>query len=356
MNRVASLMQNAIEEGVFPGAVVWASKDGKSVFTEAYGVTDFFSQTPVAIDTIYDLASLTKPLVTTLIVLKLVQEKKLSLSDPVGKHLSFFVNTSKANITIEQLLRHQSGLPAWAPLWKSLQEKPGDKNKALLSSIYNLPHAINSEKMTIYSDIGFILLQKVVEEIGQKSLDRLAEEWIFTPLKTDLFFRPMDRKMPLYKIAATERCALRKDIIHGSVHDNNAWAMEGIAGHAGLFGNAKEVHVLLTALSDIFHASENKYGFDPSWIRYFFMRLGPSRPLGFDCPSENMPSCGKCFSPKTVGHLGFTGTSFWMDLEEKIIIILLSNRVHPDQHNDKIKAFRPILHDMLYAYVQNQSK
>jgi CubicO group peptidase (beta-lactamase class C family) len=155
------------------------------------------------------------------------------------------------------------------------------------------------------------------------------------------------------QFAATERCPWRDTIIEGVVHDENAYAVGGIEGHAGLFGTAKDVYRLLSVLLTDFYGQSESILFEKKLMQTFFIRAGSSgRPLGFDAPSSTGASCGQYFSKKSVGHLGFTGTSFWMDLDRGVIVILLTNRVHPSRDNVKIKAFRPQLHDVVMTLIE----
>ncbi|MBW2435071.1 MAG: serine hydrolase, partial [Deltaproteobacteria bacterium] len=141
-------------------------------------------------------------------------------------------------------------------------------------------------------------------------------------------------------------CAWRRKVLVGQVHDENAYAVGGIEGHAGLFGSAADIHRLLIELLFTYHGQKHSDLFSKNLLHQFFRRLpGTDKALGFDAPSEKGASCGAIFSQKSVGHLGFTGTSFWMDLERSVVVILLTNRVHPTRNNEQIKNFRPKLHD-----------
>jgi CubicO group peptidase (beta-lactamase class C family) len=201
-------------------------------------------------------------------------------------------------------------------------------------------------KQTVYGDLNFMILGWAVETLAAERLDRFVERRICRPLALgDLFFIPLDEAAPAAGYAATERCPWR-GTLNGQVHDDNCWTLGGVCGHAGLFGTAAAVHRLLVRLLDAYRGRDG----DPLWsterVRSFLD--GPQdgrRPMGFDRPSVAAPSCGRHFSDRTVGHLGFTGTSFWMDLRSGIIVILLTNRVHPTRRNEAIRAFRPKLHD-----------
>ena len=154
------------------------------------------------------------------------------------------------------------------------------------------------------------------------------------------------------RFAATEFCPWRKILLNGAVHDDNAYALGGIGGHAGLFGDAAEVYSLLSELLDVYHGRNNSDVFQQKVVQTFLSQQeNTGRALGFDMPSEKESSSGRYFSKETIGHLGFTGVSFWVDLMRKIIVILLTNRVHPSRDNLKIKAFRPRIHDSVMKWV-----
>jgi len=192
-----------------------------------------------------------------------------------------------------------------------------------------------------------MILQWVVESVARERLDRFVGETIFTPLGLkNLYFNDLATDRHQAEYAATECCPWRGMLLKGAVHDDNAFAMGGIAGHAGLFGTARDVYGLLATLLAVYQGRQQTSIFRPAIVRTFLDRLpNAERTLGFDAPAATGASCGRYVSQKSVGHLGFTGTSFWMDLERSIIIILLTNRVHPSRDNIRIRAFRPVLHD-----------
>jgi CubicO group peptidase (beta-lactamase class C family) len=187
----------------------------------------------------------------------------------------------------------------------------------------------------------------VVETVSGLRLDHFVMENIYRPLNLNaLFFVPVDKTPPKAKFAATERCPWRGIVLEGVVHDDNAYSVGGVDGHAGLFGTAGDVFYLLSELLACYRGDSAANLFDSELTRRFLRRDQHSgRALGFDTPSSANPSCGRFFSEKTVGHLGFTGTSFWMDLDRNMIVILFTNRVHPSRDNNRIKTFRPKLHD-----------
>ena len=341
-------MRQALEDGVFPGAVLLVSQDDRYVCHEAFGYRDLIANAPMTTDTIFDLASLTKPLATALAVMTLVKQGDLDLTQNLGDVLPAFEKDPKAAIKIENLLYHNSGLADYRPFYQQIDHLPfGKRKNALRQLLVDEPllHPIGSR--VVYSDIGFMILDWLVEHIGRRRLDRLVSEKIYQPLElNNLFFVDLKSSPPQFEFAATEQCAWRNELLTGQVHDENAYVVGGIQGHAGLFGSATEVHRLLFELLAAYRGSQSRNIFPPDLVRRFFSRLtGSDKTLGFDAPSPSGSSTGRFFSANSVGHLGFTGTSFWMDLERSIIVILLTNRVHPTRDNEAIKAFRPRLHD-----------
>ena len=356
MEPVDQLMRQAISDDVFPGGVLLISKDGSVIFHTAYGYANIFSKRPMAEDTIFDLASLTKPLATTLAIMKLVSQKKIGLQQPLGQILRQFNRSEKARVRIEHLLYHNSGLPDYRPYYKWLNKLPEDQRKDALRALLlqePLIHPVGKE--TLYSDLGFMILCWVIEMVSGMRLDRFVKKEIYFPLGLEtLFFIDLNSEPHQLNFAATERCPWRNLLLTGLVHDENAYVIGGIEGHAGLFGTAGGIHQLLVEMQSSLIVQAANNVFEKEILHRFFKRNDNTRrALGFDVPAASGSSCGRYFSRESVGHLGFTGTSFWMDLEQSIIVILLTNRVHPSRDNDRIKHFRPILHDTIMENIRN---
>ncbi len=203
----------------------------------------------------------------------------------------------------------------------------------------------------VYSDLGFMAVQWLVEQESGIRLDRFLEDHLWSVLNmNDLFFIDLEQKRPDRAYAATELCPLRSRLLCGEVHDDNANVLGGIAGHAGLFGTAEAVAKLLQGLLAADREGANHPLFRRETVQLFFQRQpGSSWALGFDTPAEKGSSAGSLFSPATVGHLGYTGTSFWMDRHNGIIVVLLTKRVHPSRYNNAIREFRPKLHNAVMA-------
>jgi CubicO group peptidase (beta-lactamase class C family) len=361
-------MDAAVARRVFPGAVLLVREGSRVFYLRAFGHRSVEPEvTPMGEDTIFDLSSLTKPLATTIAIMLLVTEGKVRLDDRVTRFLHNFGVYGKTHITFRQLLSHCSGLAAWRPFYKEIVqiERRGGRINFLNSlgakaHVYQLLHQERLEApsgtRTTYSDLGFMLLGAVVEELTSTTLDRFCHERIYRPLGlrwtafVDLSLLRSRHLEPVTDmIAPTERCPWRKKILCGEVHDDNAWAMGGVAGHAGLFSSAKDLDVLLCHLTESYREPDR---FIPQRIMRTFWTRDVTVPestwcLGWDSPSATGSSTGAHFSPHSVGHLGFTGTSVWIDLEHDRHVILLSNRVHPTRDNEQIKAFRPYLHDLV---------
>ena len=364
---VESAFQDAVAQGVFPGAVVLVSKDGEIVFEQAFGSRSLIPEkTPLKANTIFDLASLTKPLATTVAIMILVREKKIRLDDQITRFIPMFGVFGKSTATFRQMLNHSSGLPAWKPFHEEIvkMEKAGRINfvasRAAKSFVYE---QIHREKplsapgaQGLYSDLGFMILGESVEVLSSATIERFCQDRIFKPLGlrstafVDLTQLRTRRLQPVEEmIAPTENCPWRKKILCGEVHDDNAYAMGGVAGHAGLFSSAQDIHALLACLNRCLHGKDD---FLPKALLEEFLAKDEKVPnstcaLGWDTPSPDKSASGANFSPRSVGHLGFTGTSVWWDLEKNCHIILLSNRVHPTRKNEKIKEFRPHVHDLI---------
>jgi CubicO group peptidase (beta-lactamase class C family) len=356
MKHVDRLMKDGVANHVFPGGVLLVSQDRNIVFFEAYGDANLFSGRKMTPKTVFDLASLTKPLATALAVMALIRQSRLTLKDHLGAILPLFKNTDKEKIRVEHLLYHNSGFPDYRPYYESLIKiEPGQRKDALREFLIKEPLIHPIGRQMVYSDLGFMVLCWVIEEVAGIRLDRFVTENIYRPLGLkSLFFVPVDKMPPDAEFAATERCPWRGIILEGVVHDDNAYSVGGIEGHAGLFGTAGDVSHLLSELMAVHGGSVSTGVFDIDLTRRFLRRnKHVGRALGFDTPSSKGSSCGRYFSKRTVGHLGFTGTSFWMDLDRAIVVILLTNRIHPSRDNNRIKAFRPKLHDAVMENFAN---
>lgn len=362
---IENMMNEALLEGVFPGAVLLSASGGSIQFHQAFGRTKNHSGQVVTDQVFFDLASLTKPLATTLAIMKLIQWRRLQLSDRLGHLLPVFEKTDKAGIEVRHLLTHTSGLPAYRPYYEILAGVPfTERGKHLRQLLVQEPLTASPMVHTCYSDIGFMILAWIIEHLSGKRLDTFVTEEIYGPLGIgQLFFPGVSEagepraEAAHFTYAATEVCPWRMRLIEGVVHDDNAYVMGGVAGHAGLFGTSAGVYQLLKVLLSVYTGKGESAIFDRRLIRLFLTpQEGTGRALGFDLPSKSHSSSGTYFSESSVGHLGFTGTSFWIDLERETIVILLTNRVHPTRKNEKIKAFRPKIHDAVMETILSGKK
>lgn len=445
-------MQQAVENGVFPGAVLLVSCKGKIRFHRAFGVADIHFRENVTKSSVFDLASLTKPLATALSMMKLIEQNRLSLQMTVADIIPAFCGTDKSHITMDQLLRHTSGLPAHRRFYECLTPDKvgggmmeGGHQERLRQLILKEPLVCRPGEKQIYSDLGYMALCWIIERVTKMSLDLYTHKEIYSPMGIeDLFFvklppAPFSISAPAstvssvaypsnppnlnssvlsipclhptpcrkagekqFHFVSTEICPWRGKTLRGEVHDDNAWAAGGVEGHAGLFGTALGVWRILRALMGVIHgnppmdghgkefsvnecSSEGKecrvstfdspaHGFNipessddvsrsmekilekqtrknlvsQNVLNIFLSGRGSGKMVaGFDTPSPSGSSSGKYFSAKSIGHLGFTGTSFWMDPEKELIVVLLTNRIHPSRNNEKIRQFRPCIHDFI---------
>jgi CubicO group peptidase (beta-lactamase class C family) len=352
MPEVDRMMQQALADGVFPGAVLLVGRGSQLLIHAAYGTANLRTRRPMTTTTVFDLASLTKPLATTLAVMRLHQQGRLDVDQRLPTVLPSFAGSDKSGVTIAQLLSHTSGLPDYRPFYLQLATQPAAQRKAVLREwLVKEPLLSPPGERALYSDLDFMILEWVVEAVSGRHLDRFVTEEIYAPLRVgSLFFIDLNQAPPSGPYAATEQCAWRGRLIEGEVHDENAHVLGGVAGHAGLFGTAAGVHRILSELLRAYQRSPGGRLFDPRTVRRFFQRVpGTDKALGFDMPASVTPSCGRFFPPSSIGHLGFTGTSFWVHLEQSLDVILLTNRVHPARANIAIRGFRPLIHDAIMA-------
>jgi len=350
-------LKAAIGRGAFSGASLLISRGGAPDFEREWGTVES-GGVAVNRSTRFDLASLTKPLVIAPLCMAAVERGLLNLDDTLSRFFPGSVPTDKKGITVKSLLSHSSGLPAYRPFYLELIELPPEaRPNALASMILQTALDTAPGQTANYSDLGFMLLGLILERQMGARLDRLAQDYLFARLGIDeLHFCPIDAIRPPssgIRYAATQICPWRHRLLSGEVDDENAWTLNGVCGHAGLFGTARAVFKLLSFLWNIYEGNLT----DPLWprslVRLFWTRTEVAGGLsgwclGYDTPSrKGYSSAGRYFSGNTIGHLGFTGVSFWLDLEKRALVILLTNRVHPTRQNDEIRQLRPVLHDII---------
>lgn len=339
--KIDSLIKKAIKDSVFPGASLLIAKDGKIIFKKGFGhFTYDVGSKKVTPKTIYDLASLSKVIATTTASMICIDRNLFKLDDKVSKYLPKFAQNGKENITIKNLLLHNSGLPAF----KKYYEKFNNAD-SVLNDIFSTKLEYPTGTKTVYSDLGFIILGKIIEKVTRKTLNKFCKDEIFIPLKMkNTFYNPPNKFKN--RIAPTEYDDYwRNRLLIGEVHDETASLLGGVAGHAGLFSTIEDIYNLLLMLMNK-GMFEGKKIINSKTVELFTKQYSDSssRALGWDTNAFENASCGKLFSKSSYGHTGFTGTSVWTDPERKLIVILLSNRVYPTRKNTKIIKFRPIIH------------
>ncbi len=356
------LLQQGRKKGVFPGgaAAVFSGHGRKSIQGIATcGQTRLDEKgKKIANNTFFDLASLTKPLATTLLTYQLIGRGILDWNDEYGTVSQRRIPPEKKKITIAHLLSHSSGLAAYKPCFELFKPCSEEENKEkIIAGIlkYSLEYGIGEECR--YSDLGFILLGDAVEQVTGQSLDILFKKYIATPLglTEELFYLPLSGKKNFSKdkFAATERCRWRNRIMQGEVHDEHCFLMGGVAGHAGLFGTINAVGYLCCAVLEGWQGRKTLLPVSSNVLNQGLKRKYKDKTwcMGFDSPSTGYTSAGRYPAKTSIGHLGYTGTSFWIDPERDTVIVLLTNRVHPTRENTKIRDFRPWFHDRVMEFL-----
>jgi len=348
-----TLIDKAVEEGVFPGACACIWHRGSFVLFHYAGHAQTVPEMrDLKGTTFFDLSSLTKPLACGLIMMRMVETRQIGLDDKLHKFLG--VPSDKRDITIAQLLSHSAGFSAWHPLYLNRQGMTAPVfAKSALSQILSRPLEYEAGKGYVYSDLGYIVLGAVIEKVSRMSLaalfSRLADELEVPNL---IFVRHEHKKPGDLDFAATEKCSWRKRVIVGEVHDENAWAMGGVSAHAGLFGTARDVCKLGAQLLTIFLGSKGPLKTETVKLFWTYKGRGTHK-LAWDSPSAKGSSAGDFLSLESVGHTGFSGTSIWIDPARELVCVLLTNRIHPTRNNDKIKDFRPKFHNLMIKIIEN---
>ena len=344
-----SILESAIAQQAFPSAstaVVWRDK---LVALKAFGRFTYDIQSPsVTPESIFDLASVTKVVATTAIAMILYERGLLDLETPVVNLLRDFAGEDprRKEVTIMHLLAHSSGLPAYEKLYLKFTTRDELLRAALAVPLKHAPGTYAE-----YSDIGFIILGMALERLAEESLDRFCAAQVFAPLgMLRTTFRPPAAWAP--SIPPTCDDPLRHRIVQGEVQDENAGVLGGVAAHAGVFSNAAD---LATFANSMLHGGIPIV--QPQTLRLFTQRQatppGTSRALGWDTPSSPSQS-GQYFSAQSFGHLGYTGTSLWIDPEKQLAVVLLTNRTWPDCQNQAIRQVRPAFHDAVIKALEAQ--
>lgn len=355
---VDSIIENAIRERVFPSAVLVVGDSNKIIYQNAYGRLTYEDDAKATtMNTIYDLASVTKVIAATSAIMKLYDEGKIDLNAPVTDFIGQFEVNNKKDITVTNLLLHNSGLTAWTPFYQLYTTADEVRN-----AIYTCAKEYETGTQTIYSDYNAVLLGDIVEKVSGQRLDKYCKEKIFKPLgMTDT-----DYLMPVsqdFRIAPTEYDDYwRKELLIGYVHDETAAILEGVSGNAGLFSTGPDLYKFMKMM-----LNKGKYIddrrmpaklvseklFSEQTVELFTSKVTGlgyinTRALGWETkpePTKYPPQCGNKFSQNCFGHTGYTGTSVWCDKDKKLIVIFLTNRIYPKRGNEEIKNVRPAVHD-----------
>lgn len=366
--RASGVKRGGIADAVFPGAVLLVGRGGEVLYSKAVGARSLIPElTPMSEDVVFDVASLTKVIVTTALAMQLFDSGQLALDRRLSRIFQSFSSHGKESMTIGHLLTHTSGYPATIPFFRTIARANEAERTGMMASRGAVDFVINESfrwklenvpgKVAKYSDIGFILLAHAVEVMaGGQYLEKLAVKKIFAPLKlhsTGFVELSKIKRRGLEAItsmiAPTIECSWRGHLLCGEVHDDNAWAMGGVAGHAGVFSTAADVHRFATEMIDCYHGRGSLVS--QQTVRKFWTRdgtvSGSTWAYGWDTPSAQGSSSGHHFGEGSVGHLGFTGCSLWIDPERELDVVLLSNRIHPSIENQRIKDFRPKIHDLV---------
>jgi CubicO group peptidase (beta-lactamase class C family) len=370
LGKVEKALDKAIEKQGISGAVVLARMPREEEVLEYSWVRGLAAARPERLpmrrDTLFDLASLTKPIATTTAIMMLIEEGSISLDDPVAKTLPSFADRGKEEVTIRHLLTHSAGLKPWREFHELLMQKERKTGERLLGTKIGRDWILDRVlrgalvhqpgEAAVYGDLDFIVLAALVEEISKQPFDEFCESRIFTRLgliDTRFFPIPVDGSQAApdsvrRRVAATENCPWRERILWGEVHDPNASAMGGVAGHAGLFSTADDVMRFGELFLDAYHGRNDSLPQD--LVREFcekqFMPESSDWALGWDTPTKGASSSGQHFSEKSVGHLGFTGTSLWIDLERELVVVMLTNRIHQVAKRSRFDL-RPTVHDAI---------
>lgn len=366
---VVATFHQGVAEGAYPGAVLLLARNNSIAFQEATGCRTIENQNdvepvPMNLNTIFDVGALTNIVVTTTILMKLVEEGKVKLEDRVSRYIHGFGVFGKSPITVGQVLSHSAGLPAWLPFYEELLKQNAGLRMGIMTSkgaremVHNsinrcqLKSAPGTRPM--YSDIGFILLGHLIEVLTGMSLEKAVYQMVSSPLGLqstsyiDLALLRRKAIVPVAEmIAPTEECHWRKKLLCGEVQDDNAWAMGGIAGHNGIFSCISDLHKFAAEMIRAYRG-ESSY-LKASTVKTFWKMSEPASGrmvYGWDVPGKDNGLIECNFSRRAIGHNSSTGCSLWIEPSEGLILILLSNASHPSRGNKKIRTLRPQLFDL----------
>ena len=343
LESIDNIVRRGVRAGGYPGAAVVVARKGATVWEKGFGRISYGKKSGAvsATETIYDLASLTKVVGTTTAVMLLYDEGRLDLDAPVHEYLPEFSGGAKDLVTVRMLLEHRSGLPADRDIWRT-SRTPAEARAAVMA----VPLACPPGDCYVYSDLGAIVVGMVVERITGLGLDVYLHERVFAPLGMNhTFYRPADSLRK--RIAPTSLSAEGGQMVRGVVHDENAWALGGVAGHAGLFSTASDLAIFSQMLLNG-GVYEGVRIVSDSAVRLFTTRAAGSRALGW-AMADGQWGSGRYLSDGSFGHVGFTGTSIWIDPTREMFVILLTNRVYTPKVRGSSKAIADIRADLADA-------
>jgi CubicO group peptidase (beta-lactamase class C family) len=338
--KVSAVMNRALRDSAFPGAIAVVGNRRGILIEQGVGQLDRSDPTQPDSHTLWDMASLTKVVALTSVLMTLVDEKRLALDAPVQRYVPEFTGKWKSRVTVRHLLTHSGGLAAWRPLYKEASTAADALALAIATPLDTLPGV-----RMVYSDLGAIILGEIAQRITKRPLERLAVERVFAPLgMSETFYRP-DTSLRL-RTAPTEIDPWRQRHLRAEVHDENAFALGGVSGHAGLFSTAADLARLAQAYLNGGELDGRRVWSSKTidlFTRAQNLELS-HRALGWET-ANGANSGGHYMSPSAFGHTGFTGTSIWIDPENDVFVILLSNRVNPTRENRRIASVRTALAD-----------
>jgi len=385
LQRIDTIMRDAINMRATPGGQVLVARHGKVIWQKSYGHHTYNLRNKVENDHIYDIASLTKIAATTIAVMKLAEDGKISLDHHMSRYLDELDTTNKKNVSIRDVLTHSSGLKDWIPFYRASISSPDvydtvyhkdpdkkfcikvdddlymckDYQEVIFGKIYN--SEMREKGNYRYSDLGMILMRYLIEEVTQTPFDRYMDSVFYEPMGLrHLTYNPIEKFSKLYVVPTEKDADFRKGLIHGYVHDPAASMLGGVSGHAGLFSNSQDLASIMQMLLN--GGIYNGYRFlHPKTVLQFtsYQNKGSRRGLGFDKPEPNSRKINPCSdyaSKRTFGHSGFTGTQMWADPQYGLVYVFLSNRVHPSANNKLLirKSVRTEIMNAIYESMKHE--
>lgn len=380
LQKIDVIINKAIEDKIFPGAQLLVAKDGNVIYEKAYGFHTYDNTLATKTTDLFDIASVTKVTATLPIIMKMQEQGKININNPLGDYYTYPIGCNKKDIIIKEMLCHQAGLPAWIPFYKNSLDANGNPDslwyrkkqdsifsvkildslflkKTFQDSVWKMIYdcSLSPVKDYKYSDLGYYLLKQIIEKTYKDSLQNITRKYLYAPLGMNYTqFNPKWNGYDLKKIMPTEiEKNFRKSLLLGTVHDQGAALLGGVAGHAGIFTNANDLAKYFQLLLNGGTYGGYKY-YDASTIKNFTSKQYPNnrRAIGFDKPTpagQDGPTCDAA-SPESFGHTGFTGTIAWADPKYNLIYIFLCNRVYPNADVNTLakQGIRPKIQQVIY--------